>query len=226
MLIRIVLTRTVLDDFSPTYSLHLTYPSTHSSVTLGNTLSVPSVKVQPVYQFAPLLPDPAPGPVPPSRNRSFTLVLTDPDAKSRSHPIWSEYCHWIVANVSRPELLHQPRSQVNNGKRQTPHYYPIESMEQSSSASALGPETAPEPNILESYYPPSPPKGSGFHRYVFVLLEGNAADSWKLRPPAKRKHWGYGKSRHGVRDWAAEHGLEVVGANFFYARNEAGDADA
>ena len=79
----------------------------------------------------------------------------------------------------------------------------------------------PEPNVLESYYPPSPPKGTGVHRYVFVLLEGDVADSEKLSAPTERKHWGYGKSRHGVRDWAAEYGLEVVGANFFYAQNEA-----
>jgi phosphatidylethanolamine-binding protein (PEBP) family uncharacterized protein len=78
---------------------------------------------------------------------------------------------------------------------------------------------APETNVLMSYYPPAPPKGTGFHRYVFVLLEGDAEESSKLKAPEERKHWGYGKKRHGVRDWAKENGLRVVGANFFYAEH-------
>jgi len=70
---------------------------------------------------------------------------------------------------------------------------------------------------LESYLPPAPPKKTGKHRYVFVLLEGETAD---LKAPKERPHWGYGKVRHGIRDWAEEHDLKVVGANFFFAQHK------
>lgn len=70
---------------------------------------------------------------------------------------------------------------------------------------------------VESYFPPSPPKKTGPHRYVFVLLEGDVTN---LVPPKKRPHWGYGKERHGVRDWAEENNLTIVGANFFFSQNK------
>jgi phosphatidylethanolamine-binding protein (PEBP) family uncharacterized protein len=73
------------------------------------------------------------------------------------------------------------------------------------------------PAELEEYYAPAPPPKTGPHRYVFVLLEGTSA---KLKAPKERPHWGYGKQRHGVRDWAKENDLKVVGANFFFAQNK------
>lgn len=77
-----------------------------------------------------------------------------------------------------------------------------------------------EGEIIE-YMGPAPPPKTGKHRYVFVLLHG---DVDKLRAPQERKTWGTGKPRHGVRQWAQEAGLKVVGANFFYAENkEQGD---
>jgi hypothetical protein len=38
--------------------------------------------------------------------------------------------------------------------------------------------------------------------------------------PKDRKHWGHEKAGHGVRDWAEQEELVVVGANFFYAENK------
>lgn len=62
---------------------------------------------------------------------------------------------------------------------------------------------------LIEYTPPAPPPRTGKHRYVFVLLAG--PEGTKLTKPTERPHWGYGKVRHGVRDWAEENGLVVVG---------------
>lgn len=73
------------------------------------------------------------------------------------------------------------------------------------------------PEELVEYMPPAPPKKTGPHRYVFVLLEGKPAE---LAAPRRRTHWGYKKERHGVRDWAKQNDLKVVGANFFYAQHE------
>lgn len=68
---------------------------------------------------------------------------------------------------------------------------------------------------------PAPPPKTGKHRYVFVLLHGDAS---KLKAPKERKTWGTGKPRHGVRQWAEESGLKVVGANFFYSENKEQEA--
>lgn len=72
-------------------------------------------------------------------------------------------------------------------------------------------------NEVVEYKPPGPPPKTGYHRYAFLLLEG---DNTNLTAPEDRQHWGFGKQGYGVRDWAEKEGLEVVGANFFYAKNK------
>ncbi|MCJ1419227.1 hypothetical protein MMC32_005580 [Xylographa parallela] len=73
---------------------------------------------------------------------------------------------------------------------------------------------------LIEYMPPAPPKGTGKHRYVFVLLALENEDNGRkdLNKPKNRPHWGYGAIGKGVRDWANENGLVPVAANFFYAK--------
>ncbi|ETI20167.1 hypothetical protein G647_08201 [Cladophialophora carrionii CBS 160.54] len=190
----------VLDDFEPSYYLDINYPKSHETVLLGNDLPVDAVSSRPVFTFHSIDKS-----YYPTRRRSkksdpcttrterkkstFTLILTDPDAKSRDNPKMSEMCHWILTNLTTPiELPHDLQE-------------PLKA----------------KPGEIEEYLPPGPPPKTGAHRYVFVLLEG---DTTNLKPPADRKHWGYGKPRHGVRDWAKENGLTVVGANFFFAQNE------
>ncbi|OAP55576.1 hypothetical protein AYL99_10549 [Fonsecaea erecta] len=176
----------VLDDFEPSYYLDITYPKSHETVLLGNDIPVDSVSKRPVFTFHSINP---PSSTEGVKDSTFTLVLTDPDAKSHDNPKWSEMCHWILTNLTTP--IPEPPSlfQVMKAK----------------------------PGELEEYLPPGPPPKTGAHRYVFVLLKGDAST---LEPPSDRKHWGYGKPRHGVRDWAKENDLTVVGANFFYAQNE------
>lgn len=122
-----------------------------------------------------------------TKTPTLTLILTDPDATSRDDPKWSEMCHWILTNLTTP-LADAPPNLLKT-----------------------------KAGELEEYLPPSPPPKTGAHRYVFVLLEGDAS---KLKAPEDRKHWGYGKVRRGVRDWAKENDLTVVGANFFFAQNK------
>ena len=171
----------VLDDFEPTYFLDIAYPKYHETVLLGNDIPVKAVQKRPTFTFHSLKTD-----LETFKNSTFTLILTDPDAKSRDDPKWSEMCHWILTNLTTPT-----------------------------------PEPPPEPlkkaGELKGYKPPGPPPKTGAHRYVFVLLEG---DSSSIKAPNKRQHWGYGKVRHGVRDWADENDLTVVGANFFFAEDE------
>lgn len=180
----------MLDDFSPSYALTVSWPSSHESAQLGNDIPVSSVSSRPAFTFFSL-PSSAVFPAPRiSKNTTFTLALTDPDATSRTNPKWSEFCHWIVTNVT-----------VTSTARHT---------------ASVGEKL----DELVVYKPPTPPPKTGRHRYVFVLLVGDAEAARELEAPGDRKHWGYGKVRHGVRDWAGENGLEVVGANFFFAQNE------
>jgi phosphatidylethanolamine-binding protein len=175
----------VLDDFSPSYALSIIYPETHSSVELGNDIPVPEVKEAPVFEIHSIDADGF-GENKKKKNATFTLILTDPDAKSRSNPKWSEMCHWIVTRVTVDDTISPIRILANDE--------------------------------LISYLPPGPPPKTGRHRYVFVLLKGE--EGQELSKPKERQHWGYGKVRHGVRDWAGEMDLEVVGANWFYALNK------
>jgi len=119
----------------------------------------------------------------------LTIVLTDPDAPSRKDPKWSEMCHWIA--VIPTDLQDKPGLETTL---------------------AVG-----DVSELVEYKPPGPPPKTGYHRYVFLLLEG---DNTNLTAPEERQHWGTGKERHGVKDWAKNEGLEVVGANFFYEKNK------
>lgn len=171
----------VLDDFTPTYSIAVSYTSSHESVQLGNDIPVSVVDTRPAFEFHALFP-----PGKSDENKTFTLILTDPDAKSRQKPKMSEMCHWIVTNLTIPTPSAVDSMQAKDGE-------------------------------LVEYLPPSPPPKTGKHRYVFVLLEGTTKN---LTAPKDRPHWGYGKIRHGVRDWAEENDLEIVGANFFYAANK------
>ncbi|KAI9713297.1 MAG: hypothetical protein M1812_006656 [Candelaria pacifica] len=71
------------------------------------------------------------------------------------------------------------------------------------------------------YMAPSPPPKTGKHRYVFLVFEpADGKSATNLTVPEDRKHWGTGKARHGVRQWASENGLVPVGANFFYSQND------
>jgi len=76
---------------------------------------------------------------------------------------------------------------------------------------------ATETGDVVEYKAPGPPKHTSYHRYIFVLLKG---DNRNLTAPADRQHWGSGKERHGIADWAKNQSLEIVGANFFYAKHE------
>ena len=167
----------VLDDFEPSYYLDIAYPKYHETVLLGNDIPVEAVQDRPTFTFTSIKSKSHT-----TKNSTFTLALTDPDAKSRDNPKWSEMCHWLLTNITIPEPLLLKKS-----------------------------------DELKGYKPPGPPPKTGAHRYVFVLLEGKSSE---VEPPKERQHWGYGKVRHGVRDWAAENDLTVVGANFFFAQNE------
>lgn len=85
----------VLDDFEPSYYLDINYPKSHESVLLGNDIPVDSVSSRPVFTFHSIdnqyspsrrRARKSPPPAFSTKNSTFTLILTDPDAKSRDNP--------------------------------------------------------------------------------------------------------------------------------------------
>ncbi|KAF7186843.1 Carboxypeptidase Y inhibitor [Pseudocercospora fuligena] len=155
---------------------------------IGNTIKPKKLQEVPEIQLRDHLPDLS------AWNDTtgvpqLTLALTDPDAKSRDDPKWSQMLHWLITDVN---LTHTQSSSSSNYTE------------------------------IYSYKPPGPPPKTGKHRYVFVALapKNGTTEKLFLTKPKERQHWGYGKVRAGVREWAEENGLETVGANFFYAKDK------
>lgn len=126
-----------------------------------------------------------------NRHSSFVVVLTDPDAPSRDDPKWSEFCHWIATGDS--------------------------SSQEDADSSCEAAVRAHLEDVMP-YKPPGPPKGTGKHRYVFLVLVARNGTTEALHPskPSDRQHWGYdadGGETRGVRDWADENGLIPIGTS-------------
>ena len=173
--------RLVLDDFEPSIVFTPYYPSKNKTVDLGNRIKPKAVASSPdIYASGTVKP-----------NITYTLVLTDPDATSRAHPIKAQMCHWIVTNITAP----------------SPDAGQGEGFDLGHVSSLAGQNGALE---LEPYFPPSPPPKTGYHRYVFVVLASKSGLEIP-KMPKKRPHWGYGKVGAGVREWAFDNKLSVIG---------------
>jgi hypothetical protein len=129
-----------------------------------------------------------------ARNLSYVVTLTDPDAPSRDHPKWAEYCHWVATGTLAPALC--------DPKEPAP----------------CAPVLTDLDEVVE-YKPPSPPEKTGKHRYVLLVFmaENGTTDRLHVSKPAGRKRWGYDaeaadeSKTAGVREWADENGLVPVG---------------
>lgn len=124
-------------------------------------------------------------------NLTYVITLTDPDAPSRDNPKWSEFCHWIASGTLKPALC--------DPKNPEPCAPVLSDLHE-----------------VVSYKHPSPPKGTGEHRYVFLAFvpSNGTTDKLHLSKPSARKHWGYETAEaktKGVREWAEENGLAPVG---------------
>ena len=87
----------------------------------GNELTPTQVKHQPKVEWES------------EDNEFYTLIMTDPDAPSRSEPKFREFRHWLVANI--------PGNNIEQG------------------------------DVIAAYVGSGPPKGTGLHRYVFLLYK-------------------------------------------------------
>ncbi|QLQ78726.1 hypothetical protein HG537_0B00750 [Torulaspora globosa] len=184
------------EKFEPWGVLNVQF-SSDAPVAMGNTLTVAKTQSKPSVQFN-LNPERDAPRI--TDNDLFTLVMTDPDAPSRGDKKWSEYCHYVESDIRILE-----RSQTTTGKVEP----------QFVCAEVQGGK------VLQPYAPPGPPKGTGKHRYVFLLLkQPQGVTSSRFTRIADRPNWGYGTPATGVSRWATENGLEPIAANFFYAEHK------
>lgn len=126
----------------------------------------------------------------------LTIAMTDPDAPSRDDPEWSEICHWIATDV--------------------PLTKPDEEEDEDGDVAQLSKGLSD----VMPFKPPGPPPKTGKHRYVFVALvpRNGTTESLHLSKPGDRQHWGYEHERDGLKMWAEEMGLQVIGKCSFLSR--------
>ena len=103
-------------------------------------------------------------------------------------------CHWIATNITLPSPSIRRRDFL-------PPLLPFTIFRESGVQEVM------------SYFPPAPPPGTGYHRYVFVLLMPANRNTKVngLKKPKERQHWGYGKIGAGVREWAEDNMLVPAG---------------
>lgn len=125
---------TVMDEFKPMLTVNITWPK--ATALVGNTVKVKKVQHTPHVQLFGTLPNFYLTTKDDNEIPQLTLALTDPDARSRDNPDWSQMCHWIITNVP---LATASDEAANEGWK--------------------------EVEQIVEYQPPSPPKKSGKHRY-------------------------------------------------------------
>lgn len=127
----------------------------------------------------------------------LTIALTDPDAPSRDNPKWSQICHWIATDV---QLTHSTSTAQDN-----------------NDFHILGGKDHQALTEIMPYKAPGPPPKTGKHRYVFVALApvNGTTEKLNLSTPRDRQRWGFEGERAGLREWARENGLGVVGKSFY-----------
>lgn len=174
----------VVPDFTPEGVITAVYPG-ELAVTLGNELSPEQTRSRPEVHFTPT------DPYKYSQDDLFTLVMTDPDAPSRTEKKWSEYCHWVKTDI---KLVPSPgvatTADLNN-----------------NGSTGI------------DYMGPGPPPNTGLHRYVFLLYKQNGPSSG-FTQIKDRPNWGYGTPATGVEKWATENNLTLLAANYFVSQKK------
>ncbi|XP_076270104.1 protein D3-like isoform X2 [Rhynchophorus ferrugineus] len=151
-------------DHPPNNRVEVKYGA--SEVSLGNELTPTSVREEPLLKY------------PSQDGRYYTVIMTDPDAPSRSNPIRREFRHWLVVNV--------PGSDVSKGE------------------------------VLTAYVGSGPPKGSGLHRYIFLVYE--QPEKIAFEEKFVSNHEVGTRPSFSARKFAEKYHLELTAGNFYQAQ--------
>lgn len=69
-------------------------------------------------------------------------------------------------------------------------------------------------NVIKAYKPPTPPKGTGYHRYVFILCEQKKKIKSKLNDKISSR------AKFNTKEFIQKYKLKPVGLMMFYSENE------
>lgn len=177
--------------------------SADAPIAMGNTIKLEKTQSQPQLQFVidPRLSDEAGAPKITDADL-FTLVMTDPDAPSRTDKTYSEYCHYVATDL---KLLNE--TMHSTGGTVTEPQFLATSIDHG--------------NVIETFVPPGPPKNTGLHRYIYILYKQPPHSTGKDFTKVKgRMNWGYGIKGVGAAKWAAENNLTPIAVNFFLTENK------
>ena len=141
-------------SFQPSGILAVEYSSS-APVAMGNTLPTEKARSKPQFQFTfnkqMQKSVPQANAYVPQDDDLFTLVMTDPDVPSKTDHKWSEFCHLVECDL---KLLNEATHETSGATE----FFASEFNTKGS-------------NTLIEYMGPAPPKGSGPHRYVFLLYK-------------------------------------------------------
>lgn len=189
---------TVIDDFLPSLLVDVGWKKKQAK--LGNTIKPKHLQEHPIIALHDITAFSKTA----TKGMTYVVTLTDPDAPSRDDPEWSEMCHWITTITTLSEETYSILPLPEHGLTE--------------------PTTATntKSDDVVEYKPPGPPPKTGKHRYVFLVFaaKNGTTEPLHLSKPKERQHWGTGKERGGVRNWAFKNGLVPVAANFIYAKNK------
>jgi len=177
------------NDFQPLIHFDVLYNDSGKSVQFGNELSKEDAATEPDIAFLPT--DDIEG-----GGGSYTLLMVDPDAPSRTDQKFGQWRHWVISGLTPTSI----DTFAANAECNSPATAPMV-------------KTPKEPDT--PYIGPTPGPSTGTHRYTFLLFRepiGGADftinDFGGGHGKEDRRHW-------NAVDFAKRKGLKLVGANFF-----------
>ncbi|KAI9788433.1 MAG: hypothetical protein M1816_006869 [Peltula sp. TS41687] len=150
----------VVDDFYPSISFEVNYPS-GARAHYGNWVDIDAVKEKPTVTLHPV------GPILDPRVHYY-LAMTDPDAPTRLDPKDAEFCHWLVNNIT--QTCHC------GGDPSVPSVSP--------GIDIVGDDLVPY------YKPSPTPDTAPHRYVFVLLRPKDLAANPVLPKPEKREHWG------------------------------------
>ena len=170
-------------EFAPMGALLVDYEAHPDHVVaLGNTLPTATTQEPPQFFYQPFADL--------DTEAKYTLVMTDPDAPSRTDKKYSEYCHYVVTDISfadakggaiKPEQFHTAESYIGPGP--------------------------PQGTGLHRYI-------------FLLFKQATGTKGAEFTKVKERFNWGYGKPGVGIDIYAKANNLTLIAANYFLAENK------
>jgi len=138
--------------------------------------------------------------------RLYTLALIDLDVPNDETERYDTFCHLLSCVFSNRPLDRTYCADVKMGDSNRPNL--CLSATKSSIPSSSSSSSDPDSPSLLPYLSPHPAKGSGIHRYVYVLLKQKTVISSLSGDDMTRENF-------NLRQFIAKHDLEPVGIHYF-----------